>query len=111
MNPRTINPTQAHVLDTIDESLLAPSWGLLQTLEPELTALLDHVRSADDGGSDFFCGDILWHFEAKPILVHLVGWHRRGGPPVLKTEGAYEMAYRHLCKALPPCRNCACYGE
>jgi hypothetical protein len=84
-------------------------------LEPRLADLLAEIQAVkDDRTQPYFCRNALWYGSAqksprfKRRLVRLVGWdaEQRG---LMATRKAYDLAYRVLYEALPPCRGeCSC---
>jgi hypothetical protein len=94
----------------------------LLRLEPRLGALVTMCRSAappawvrdddedndsaDDGG---WCVEDFFFRRVKPRLQSLVGWGREAGPPSLRGDTAYRVAYRYLYGLLP--FSCACCRE
>ena len=91
-----------------------PSFEELAALEPELAELEAQARSYhDDGTAPFFCSNFLW-LPMYTRLRSLIGAHR---PPDEdgSTEGAlydsrvFELAYEHLSRLMPPCRDCGCH--
>jgi hypothetical protein len=93
------------------------TWEILTDLEPQLQDLYDRLRTTRDNRSTrHFCANDVWfgfHLgrgnSYKNALSRLVGWYRVSpGYEVLFTSEAYEVAYRTLYGALPPCRNCGC---
>lgn len=87
------------------------SFAELAHLEPELAELeaeVDRVR--DDGSAPFFCSNFVWlPFNSR--LRELVGVARprsREGDPLLWDSRAYEEAFVHLSRRMPPCRDCGC---
>ena len=83
-------------------------------LEPGLRELEEAVRAGrDDGALSFFCSNFEW-LPLDGRLKSLVGTDRRrfhpmkGEPEVLHHSQAYEVAYLHLSRLMPPCRSCGC---
>lgn len=117
---------------------IAKEFFLLCELEPRLKFLAaDLFLVCDDKKKPSFCANNLWCTKFKLRLSLLVGWNAglihademppgphdfaeihdffEKHPPVfapvdprLKTEEAYDVAYRFLYEFLPPCRNCSC---
>lgn len=93
-----------------------PTWAQLVELEPQLQALLDEATTTD-GSGEHFCANRVWYGSArnrnglKERLCRLVGWdiRRRGGPVLLSSEAAYDVAYETIYDALPDCRECGCF--
>jgi hypothetical protein len=81
------------------------TWGKLAECEPALNSLLRDAQTVD-GSDEYFCANLVWARELKPRLVELVGYWARN--PELRNTRAYEIAYRRIYDALPPCRNCGC---
>jgi hypothetical protein len=68
-------------------------------MEPRLASLLAEVRAARPADSDEFELEGIWcRFKNK--IADLVGWHRRHGDPLLRTQEAYRTAYETLLSAL-----------
>jgi len=89
-----------------------PTYAELLELEPRLGELEAALRSErDDGASSFYCSNFAW-LPYNAELKRLVGVARVGSgeaqEPVLYDSGSYEVAYEHLSKLLPPCRDCGC---
>ncbi len=91
-------------------SALAPrlTWARLARLEPQLAALLVEARAVDPGDNPHFCANRVWYRDFKPRLLHLVGWCRDDGAPLLQTQAAYALAYETIYDVLPGCRGCWC---
>ncbi len=94
----------------------APEFEELCALEPALRELEAEVRSVrDDGTGAFFCSNFLW-LPLDGKLKSLIGTDRRrfhsmhGEPPLLHHSRAYEVAYLHLSRLMPRCRDCGCVG-
>jgi hypothetical protein len=86
------------------------SWSQLTRLEPRLCLLHAEVsRVRDTRESRWFCANREWFSRFKAQMCRLVGWSRiGGGPDVLYTPEAYDLAYQTLYDLLPNCRNCGC---
>jgi hypothetical protein len=88
-----------------------PTFAELCRLEPGLRALLVEARSCPR--TPHFCatarmlgyGD--WQgWGLKADLQWLIGWKRQGGgPEVLFSSAAYQVAFRALYAALPHCAH------
>src|SRR5262245_53880567 len=78
------------------------TWGLLVAAEPRLASLLEEVLAARPDDGDEFELEGVWG-QFKDRIADLVGWHRRHGEPLLRTQAAYRTAYHTLLGAL--------YGE
>ncbi len=91
----------------------ADEFSGLVRLEPSLAELEERARSVvDDGRSSFFCSSFVW-LPLSFLLRDRVGVDRRGeeGEPrtgPLYDSRSYEVAYVHLSRLLPPCRDCGC---
>lgn len=105
--------------DAVSGGHVATDFVELVRLEPRLGKLLAQCRAAapptneDDDTEDCDADDATWCFEdfffvvIKPQLLDLVGWLRAEGPPLLRSERAYLIAYRTLYGALPwTCECC-----
>ena len=64
------------------------TWGRLVVAEPRLASLLEEVRAARPTGGDEFKLEGVWG-QFKDRIAGLVGWHRRHGEPLLRTQAAY----------------------
>ena len=90
------------------------TWEWVVRIEPRLARLLADIQQIrDDGQGEYFCRNEVWY-----------GWGVRGGgykremyalvglwaaDPLVATSHAYDVAYRTLYNALPPCRGpCGC---
>jgi hypothetical protein len=89
------------------------SFSGLAELEPALVAFEEEARAVhDDGVAVFFCSNFVW-LPMYTRLKTIIGVHRPP-PPGGKREGVlfesatFEVAYVHLSRLLPPCRNCGC---
>ncbi len=85
------------------------TWNDLVERESRLANLLWDVRAVkDDKTKKSFCANVTWFRQFKPRLPALVGWYCEQDDPVLRTQEAYEIAYRYLYHQLPDCRGCWC---
>ncbi len=91
------------------------AWDRLVDDEPRLAELLAEARTVRDEGGSYFCANEVWYGYGDPRrgfkarLLPLVGWERRDGPDLLRTEQAYDVAYGFIYDALPDCRGeCGC---
>jgi hypothetical protein len=87
-----------------------PTFAELAAAEPELARLLDRAKAfrrsrrrvSDDDIMDEWYGPRQW--ERNPGLrgqvVRLVGSMRKDGDPILRTVGAYDVAYDTIFDAL-----------
>ena len=78
------------------------TWERLGELEPALEALLAVIQAARplNPKDKHFQWEIVWG-QFKDRIATLVGFHRRDlCDPLLKTIGAYEVAYAKLWHAL-----------
>ena len=77
------------------------NWEYLVEKEPQLADLRSHIklcRPLPTEAQDFNY-EVCWsHF--KDRIADLVGWHRRNGHPSLRTQAAYDIAYRTLWHVL-----------
>ena len=97
------------------ETYTAPTWDQLVDREPRIARLLDEARAVRDDGGETFCANRLWYgvawdYGLKGTVEDLVGWDAETRDPVLRTNVAYDLVYQTVYKALPNCRNCACFG-
>lgn len=92
-----------------------PTFEELCELEPRLHEVEAQARAIhDDGSGSFFCSNFAW-LPVQGRLKELVGVHRKepceNDPEgVLMDSRSFEVAYMHLSKLLPPCRDCGCAG-
>ena len=90
-----------------------PTWAELTAAEPRLAGLLAEAR-AIRATSPRFCANAVWYGYRNPRaglkdrMCRLVGWDRRSGPAILRTNRAYDTAYKRIYEALPDCRDCGC---
>jgi len=90
-----------------------PTWKALVKTEPRLAVLLKEAQSVDGSGARF-CANRVWYGYGKTNsfkdrVCRLVGWEAgRCVDPMLKTQGAYDVAYDKIYDALPDCRDCVC---
>lgn len=88
------------------ESVSAPpSFEQLCQLEPRLLGLASEIQdlSAD---SPRICANRTWYRDIENRFNRLVGWYAWN--PELRTEEAYNSAFRHLYALLPGCHDCTC---
>lgn len=76
-----------------------PTWEQLVAAEPMLASLLEDVRAARPDDGDEYELEGVWG-QFKDRIADLVGWHRRKGEPLLRTQAAYRTAYKKLLNAL-----------
>jgi hypothetical protein len=85
----------------------------LARAEPRLRELEAEARAvSDDGRASFFCSNYRW-LPLNGRLRELLGVARIPVPgdearPLLYDSRAYEEAFGHLSRLLPPCRDCGC---
>jgi hypothetical protein len=84
-----------------------PTWETLVTHEPQLAGLLTQAQAVTADREDF-CANDVWYEHFKPALTSLVGWSARTTDQILRTTGAYDVAYACVYDALPACRRCGC---
>jgi hypothetical protein len=78
------------------------TWEQLVAAVPQLAWLMAEVLAARPADGDEYQLEGIWG-QFKNRIADLVGWHRRHGEPLLKTQAAYRTAYNALLNAL--------YGE
>lgn len=87
----------------------------LVVIEPILQWLLDDAidykkqskNKKNVCANDRWYGNYRWSgLGIKTRLEELVGWDAK--KQVLKNQYCYELAYEHIYKSLPKCRNCVC---
>lgn len=98
----------------------SPTFESLRVDSRILTLYRAILGVKDNGHALSFCANALWYgwgdadeqpFSFKEDLCQIVGFAMPGeqrAHPFLATSEAYEMVYRKLYAALPPCRNCSC---
>ena len=95
------------------------TWGDLIAREPRLARLRREIRALHRQplGENWCAGEAWYGYGAwrwsgregfKRRLSALVGTTAERPDPVLRSSKAYDLAYRTLYEALPPCRECAC---
>lgn len=77
------------------------TWRQIEAIEPRLARL--YVEAKAVRASKNFCANEIWYRSMRPRLVRLVGWD--AGDKRLKTQEAYDLAYRKIYEALPDCRH------
>jgi hypothetical protein len=83
-----------------------PTFTDLCTLDPRLSALLAEARRDDTGTTACYCAMYRWP-AFKRRMCALVGFFAQVGQPAeLLTRDSYDVVYRTLFKALPPCHGC-----
>ena len=94
----------------------AVSFQELAKVEPRLAELEARARAVKDTDkSRFFCSNFIW-LPMYTSLRTLIGAYRSAVPGEpervegdLRYDGeAFEVAYLHLSRLLPPCRDCGC---
>jgi hypothetical protein len=78
----------------------------LEALEPGLTDLMQKARFIR---SDTEYGDCLvsiWYMHFKPRIKYLVGFSARKQSEVLRSERAYDVAYKTIYNTLVKCGSC-----
>lgn len=83
----------------------ALTWSERTAAKPRLEALRLEAEKVD-GSEAHFCANRIWRQHFKPQLLGLIGWE--GERAELRTQQAWDLAYRIIYGALPPCRDCAC---
>ena len=94
--------------DELPEPEVPPTLDGLGTLDARLADLLNLARSHHKLRRRRFCANRIYVWELKPRLEDLAGCTRRGGPDLLRTEAAYDVARETVYDALPDCRGCRC---
>ena len=80
----------------------------ISEIEPRILALYKQAKATkDDQSKPSFCANHIW-YDMKPVIVALVGDQAKDLR--LKSSEAYDVAYGTIYKALPDCRNCACFS-
>jgi hypothetical protein len=85
------------------------TWDEIAAIEPQLAMIFDEARqTTDDEESESFCAHSLFHGVGgfKDALSQYVGWS--AGDFRLRTDQAYNAAYRKIRDCWPPCRNWPC---
>jgi hypothetical protein len=82
----------------------------LCNLEPNLLVLANDAREyRDDSQQPSFCANWIWYRKGlRQRLIRLVGWHSRHADPIVRSQAAYDVAYRAIYEMLPDCRGCEC---
>jgi hypothetical protein len=80
-------------------------------LEPHLLDLAAAARRCcDDPALPSFCANQVWYGDGfRKRLDQLAGWHSRHPNPVVRSQGAYDVAYDAIYQMLPDCRGCQCW--
>jgi hypothetical protein len=73
----------------------------LTKIEPKLQALYDRAKNFPVYAG--YCPIGNWYKFFKPKLIKLVGWTARKDDPVIRGHVAYDLCYRLIYAALPPC--------
>lgn len=98
-----------------DDQLI--TWGLLTRIEPRLMDMENRLKAIKDTGETAsFCANVVWYGSGK-IYNHsyrnemqgLVGWKADSQDERIRTQKAYDLAYKHLYNLLPDCRGCSCF--
>ena len=84
-----------------------PTWEYMIERQPLLLSLYRDAKKIKDEGGLSFCANKVWYDDFKPRLVKLVGFECK--TKELKTQEAYDRAYKKVYSVLPNCRNCICY--
>jgi hypothetical protein len=90
-----------------------PTFEELRRLEPRLAELEAEARAVRDTGErEFFCSNFVW-LPMYTRLRDVLGAYRQPvsgeeHADVLTDGWAFETAYLHLSRLLPPCRDCGC---
>ncbi len=88
------------------------SWAKLVEHEPKLKDLYEEARSIKPEPGEVYCANFTWYSpegrNMKKRMMKLVGIMRSGGPGILRTSEAYDLAYKKIYNALPACRGCGC---
>ncbi|MFN8475532.1 MAG: response regulator [Anaerolineae bacterium] len=94
------------------------TWAELVQADPRIQELLDEAeRVTDPGPPGSFCASqAFWGHGPNPgfrwRIPQLVGWERRrrnpSADPILFHFEAYELVYKKIYEALPPCLGCHC---
>jgi hypothetical protein len=87
------------------ESVSTPTFERLCELEPRLLGLASEIRSIRDD-SRRFCANRTWYRDFEVRFNSWVGWYAWN--PGLRNEEAYNVAFQHLYRLLPGCRDCTC---
>ena len=105
-----MNALRAYLDALPDEPIIAPkiTWEKLVAIEPRLDELLKEIEAIKDPGGPSFCANDIWYRQYKPRFLKLVGWAAEKDDSVIKTEKAYNLAYKKLYHSLPDCRDCGC---
>jgi hypothetical protein len=88
-------------------------WEELVAVEPRLKDLLIEAQQAEHlflSDPNFCANDYWYHWDGglRNRMKALVGFEAPTAPPMLRTTQAYDVAYKTLYEALPPCRDCCC---
>ncbi len=82
------------------------TWKKLVALEPRLAELAKRMRqhALENSQSPKYCANRHWYHGFKNEMSDIVGYEALN--PALKTEAAYDCAYKFLYHLLPDCRGC-----
>ena len=86
------------------ESVSALTFEQLCQMEPRILGLVSEIRNLNS--SPRFCANRTWYRDFEDRFNRLVGWHSWN--PQLRTEEAYNTAFRRLYALMPGCRDCTC---
>lgn len=83
------------------------TWEQVSDLVPELKLMLKLAKSIRRPKGPW-CSNNMWYAIFKPRLCELVGDGCPRKNPMLRSSEAYDIAYKTIYDALPPCRDCLC---
>ena len=87
------------------ESVSPSTFEAICALEPRLRSLAEEIERIKPELAHF-CANRTWYRDYEDRFNALLGWHAWN--PTLRSEVAYNIAFKRLYELMPPCRNCTC---
>lgn len=88
------------------------SWKRIVEIEPRLRQAKMEISAIKRESKKPFCANAIWYgygdprFSYKERVNRYTGWYAE--KPELRSMEAYDLAYDHLYRLLPDCRDCLC---